>query len=149
MIGVLFTKISKIILSSTTALALALAVGNTPQANAAKTDHINVNESDLTENDEISAMIDWSGNVYLTRNVYSNVIGSNNIFTDSPTITNRAGNPGTVVFRIVDGKGNIIAKSGYVDPGTSVKLGPIPAFSGTYTIQASAEVTGTYNIAVD
>ena len=76
-------------------------------------------------------------------------MGSNNVFKDTPTITNVANNPGTAKFRIVNGSGVVIVESGYVDPGKSTKLGPIPAFSGTYTLQATVEKTGYYNIKVD
>lgn len=147
--GVLLMRTCKILLSSATALALSLAVGNSTQVNAATAENVDMIENTINENHEIVPLINWSGNAYLTKNKWSNVIGSNNIFRDSPTITNRAGNPGTVKFRIVNSKGNIIAESGYIASGKSVKLGPIPASAGTYTIQGNAEVTGTYNIAVD
>lgn len=152
-------KLNKIVLSSVIGLTLALPVGNSHQANAATTEQaeMNVNTDALTEvngvaindNTVIVPLVDWSGNAYLTRNVWSTVMGSNNIFKDTPTITNVANNPGTAKFRIVNGNGVVIAESGYVSPGSSTSLGPIPAFSGTYTLQANVEVTGYYNIKVD
>jgi len=162
-------KLSKIVLSSAATLALALAVGNAPQANASTPENTSVNtatpentsvntatpevtdvnESTINEDIGIVPAINWTGNSYLTRNVWSNVVGSNNVFRDTPTVYNWAGNPGEAVFRIVDGNGDIVATSGYVKPGSSTKLGPIPAFSGTYTLQASVEKTGTYTIKID
>jgi len=148
-------KLSKIALSSMAALALALAVSSAPQEKAAMTENTDateitdVIESPINDNIAITPRINWTDSAALTKNVWGNVIGSNNIFRDTPTITNWAGNPGEAVFRIVDGSENIIAESDYVKPGKSTKLGSIPAFSGTYTLQAMVEKTGNYTIEID
>lgn len=142
-------KLSKIVLSSAAALSLALAVGNTSQADAATTANTDVNVSTVNENHEIMPLINWTGNAYLAKGIWTNVTGSNNFFKDTPEVTNKAGNPGTVKFRILDGKGNVVDTSGNVAVGASVKLGPIKAFAGNYTIQAYTDTAGTYSITVD
>lgn len=105
----------------------------------------------VTENDtRIQPRVNWTGKARLGLNVYYNVTSSNNIFPDTPTITNHAGNPGKIKVRIVNSKGKIVAGPKEVAAGKSVKLGQIPAFSGTYTLQAMAlSKAGSYTISID
>lgn len=147
-------KLNKIVLSSVIGIALTLPVGSLTKADSIEQEKLNetkaIEGTNLEKEDTIIVpYVDWSGNAYLTRNVWTNVTASNNVFTDTPTVTNVAGNPGTAKFRIVNGRGDVILESGYVDPGKSTSIGPIPAFSGTYTLQAVVEKTGTYNIKIN
>lgn len=98
-----------------------------------------------TENSEqIEPRINWSGSAYLTANVYSNIVTSNNVFPDNPKVINDANNPGTVLIRVKSSTGEIIGNVKRVAPGQSVTLDTIPAMSGTYVIQGQAGVSGNY-----
>lgn len=98
-----------------------------------------------TENSEqIEPRINWSGSAYLTANVYSNIVTSNNVFPDNPKVISDANNPGTVLIRVKSSTGKIIGNVKRVAPGQSVTLDTIPAMSGTYVIQGQAGVSGNY-----
>jgi len=131
----------KTIIISCLSLSIFGAMGTT-NANAAE---LVVNESG-----EIRPYISWSGNAYLTTKAYSNVTSSNNIFTDSPVVTNASGNKGTIKVKVVNEKGEQVGGVKEVAPGKSVRLDKIPFGSGTYTIKAQAvDKEGTYLISID
>ena len=54
------------------------------------------------------AGLSWSGSTYLTSGEWCNVISDNNFFNANVEVTNKTGNPGPVIVRIVDGKGNLL-----------------------------------------
>jgi len=102
------------------------------------------------ESGEIRPLVNWSGSAYITTAAYSNVTSSNNIFKDSPTVTNSADSPGPIMVRVVKSTGEIIGNSKTIFRGKTVTLDPIPAFSGTYTLQAKAvNSSGYYYISID
>lgn len=97
------------------------------------------NAEELTSSDgEITPYVNWSGSAYLVTNAYSNVTSSNNIFADSPTVTNNVANAGSIKVRIVNSSGKQVGSVKEIGKGKSVVLDQIPAFSGTYTLQAIA-----------
>ena len=92
----------------------------------------------------------WSGSAYVSTSYWCNVTSSNNIFPDSPTVTNNANNPGNIIVRIVNQHGQQVGEIKNVAAGYSVTMDQIPAFSGTYTLQAMAVTTsGYYTISID
>lgn len=99
---------------------------------------------------EVSPRIYWKGTVTLNTAYYTTITDSNNIFTDSPLIESHINNPGTVFIRVIDENGQPIGSTARLVAGNSVRLGPIPAFSGTYTIQAWAQTaSGSYTFTID
>lgn len=48
------------------------------------------------ENTDIQPRVNWTGKARLGTSVYYNVTSSNNIFRDSPKVTNHSGNPGRI-----------------------------------------------------
>ena len=107
-------------------------------------------KSGLEKTEDIRPLVNWSSTAYLTLDDYSNVTSSNNLFADSPTVTNSSSNPGPIMVRIVNSKGQIIGSPKTILTGRSVKLDEIPAFSGTYTLQAKAYTkAGHYFISID
>lgn len=100
---------------------------------------------------EIQRRVNWSGSAYISDTAYTNVTSSNNLFNDKPEVTNQAGNSGTLSFRIVNSKGEIVGSAKSCAVGSSVKMDEIPYNSGTYTLQAKAG-TGKadyYSIKID
>jgi hypothetical protein len=124
------------------AAVLTFALGSTAGATAAPAKEQN-------SNDEVRILVSWSGTAYLTKNAFSNITSSNNIFRDAPTVTNGADSPGNVTVRIKNSDGKQVGSEKTIAPGKSVKLDTIPAFSGTYTLQGKGSVTGTYSITID
>lgn len=99
---------------------------------------------------EIRPLVNWSSTAYLTLNAYSNVTSSNNLFADRPLVTNSASNPGPIMVRVVNSNGQVIGSPKTILTGQSVRLDQIPAFSGTYTLQAQAyRSAGYYFISID
>lgn len=109
------------------------------------------NAEELTSSDgEITPYVSWSGSAYLVTDVYSNVTSSNNIFPDSPTVTNNVSNAGSIKVRIVNSSGKQVGSAKEIRKGKSVVLDKIPAGSGTYTLQAKAiDKEGRYLISID
>lgn len=107
--------------------------------------------AELLYNDSVAMpLINWDGDPYLVTTRYVDITTSNNIFRDSPKVTNSARNPGAIYVRILNADGAVISPVKYVAPGQIVTMDQILAFSGTYTVQAkAANVEGTYHIAVD
>ncbi|EJQ42767.1 hypothetical protein IEQ_05146 [Bacillus cereus BAG6X1-2] len=106
--------------------------------------------SSESESKEIKPYVNWSGSAYLTTSAYSNVTSSNNIFNDRPTVTNYAGNKGSIKVRVVDSSGKQIGGVKEIAKGKSVKLDSIPWNSGTYTLQAKAiSSNGSYSISIN
>lgn len=107
-------------------------------------------ETDTPYTEEEIEEVNWSGQAYVPTGHYVNITSSNNIFTDTPTITNGSNNPRIIFVRIVNSAGAVVAGPLAVEPGHSVQLGPIPWNSGIYTLQAMAmEVAGDYFITID
>lgn len=99
---------------------------------------------------DIQPLVNWSSTAYLTLGAYSNVTSSNNLFADRPLVTNSASNPGPIMVRVVNSKGQVIGSPKTILTGQSVRLDQIPAFSGTYTLQAQAYTrAGYYSISID
>ena len=51
----------------------------------------------------VQPRVKWTGDARLGTSYYYNVTSSNNIFSDSPTVTNYAGNPGSIRVRTTVG----------------------------------------------
>lgn len=99
------------------------------------------------ENTDIQPRVNWTGKARLGTSVYYNVTSSNNIFRDSPKVTNHSGNPGRIKVRIINSKGEQVGKAKEIKAGSSVRMDRIPALSGTYTLQAKAlDKEGSYTI---
>ena len=78
------------------------------------------------------------------------VTSSNNIFPDSPKVTNYDSNPSTIKVRILNSNGAQVGETKSIAPGQTVRLDRIPAFSGTYTLQACPDGdSGYYTISID
>ena len=80
---------------------------------------------------------------------WCNVTSSNNLFPDSPKVTNDASNPCSIKVRIVNEAGAVVGKEKEVEVGKSVTMDKIPALSGTYTLQAYSETAGNFTISID
>ncbi len=132
---------------TTLLLSMAILGGTSLGSESVSAAEIDTNSG--SEEHTIMPYINWNGATYLTTGNYSNVATSNNLFPDSPTVTNGTGNPGTITVRVVGSNGAQIGKTKTIKAGKSVQLDRIPALSGTYTIQAKASKAGTYNISVD
>lgn len=102
------------------------------------------------QENEIQPRVNWTGTAYLSKGKWCNVTSSNNIFPDKPQVTNASGNKGTIEVRIINEKGEIVGSKKTIKVGKTVTLDNIPAFSGTYTLQAKAiDKSGTYTISID
>lgn len=110
----------------------------------------NSTEINKEENNVIQPRVDWTGRARLNTDVFYNVTSSNNIFRDSPKVTNHSGNPGRIKVRIINSSGKQVGKAKEIKAGSSVKMDRIPALSGTYTLQAKAlDKAGSYTITID
>ncbi len=98
---------------------------------------------------QIQPHVNGSGTVYLAANQWCNVTSSNNVFPYKPKITNDASNPCYIKLRIVNEVGEVVGKEKEVEAGKSVTMDNIPAFSGTYTLQAYSEKEGNFTISID
>lgn len=106
-------------------------------------------ELSINEENIIQPRVNWTGNARLSTDGYYNVTSSNNIFRDSPKVTNHAGNPGTIKVRIINGNGKQVGNTKGIKAGKTVTMDQIPAFSGTYTLQAKAiSKAGSYTITI-
>ena len=104
----------------------------------------------VDEENVIQPRVKWTGKARLGTKVYYNVTSSNNIFKDSPKVTNHAGNPGAIKVRIVNSDGKQVGATKEIAAGKTVTMDSIPAFSGTYTLQAMAlDKEGSYTITID
>lgn len=107
-------------------------------------------ETNVDTNKDVQPRVKWTGKARLGTGVYYNVTSSNNIFADSPKVTNHAGNPGKIRVRVINSKGEQVGSTKDIKAGSSVRLDKIPAFSGTYTLQAKAlDKSGSYTITID
>lgn len=110
----------------------------------------NQTETNINEENVVQPRVNWTGNARLSTDGYYNVTSSNNIFKDSPKVTNHAGNPGTIKVRIINGNGKQVGSTKEIKVGKTVTMDQIPAFSGTYTLQAKAvSEAGSYTITID
>lgn len=128
-------------------LAVVMACSTT-SAFAASTD-VEIPESSQSQPVIVQPRIYFNGTARLTAGKWCNVTSSNNFFADDPLVTSNANNPGAVSLRVVNANGAQIGSTKKVSPGKSVRLDEIPAFSGTYTIQAYTEVGGVYTFVID
>lgn len=133
-------SISAIVLAST------LMLGTTVPASAVSQI---TNESVYRSSESVQPRINWTGVATLSKNEWCNIVGENNIASDSPTVFSYANNPAAVTLRVVDSDGQIVGRSKTVYPGHSVTLDRIPWYSGTYTIQGCAQVDGNFTFKVD
>ena len=133
----------KIIIASCLSLSI-LGVSTAPSiANAEKL-------TGESESVEITPIVNWSGQAYLTTSAYSSVTSSNNVFNDRPTVTNGTGSPGPIKVKIVNADGKQVGTVKEVGKGKSVKLDTIPWNSGTYTLRAMAvNKDGQYTISIN
>ena len=129
-------------------LAMIMAFSMSATAFAAEVSEPVIKEAPVTE-ETVTPRIYWNGTAILNTTNYENITSSNNIFKDSPVVTSNANNASYVYIRVIDGDGAQIGSTKIVWPGKSVTLDAIPAFSGTYTIQGKAGVSGTYTFNVD
>lgn len=83
-------------------------------------------------------MIDWRDSVYLTPYSWNNIAYDNNLFGEYIDVTNKGDNIDSIWVRIQDEDGNVICGPTWIQSGTTATLGRVPAFSGTYTIQAKS-----------
>jgi len=99
---------------------------------------------------EIQPRVKWSGNAYITTTGFSNVTSSNNIFNDSPRVTNDSGNSGSILVKVVNANGYQVGKTKEIAKGKTVTLDKIPWNSGTYTLKAKAITkNASYRITID
>ena len=99
------------------------------------------------QKDDITTL-DWNGTTYLQEDEWGNIIADNNIFNVDIKVTNKEGNPGSIVVMIVDGKGNKIEDEVTVDVGTTVTYNDLPWKSVTYVVMAKASVSGSHEFHV-
>ena len=59
------------------------------------------------QKDDITTL-DWNGTTYLQEDEWGSIIADNNIFNVDIKVTNKEGNPGSIVVMIVGEKGNKI-----------------------------------------
>lgn len=98
----------------------------------------------------VQPRVNWTGVAYVSKAYWCNITSSNNLFPDSPLVTNHAGNPGEIKVRIINEDGKQVGETKTVKAGKSVRMDQIPAASGTYTLQAKATKTnGNYTITID
>ncbi len=131
------------------AMIIICSIAVTPMTvTAAKADQQNIQPEQVPISQR---RVNWSGSAYISDASYTNVTSSNNLFNDRPEVTNSAGNSGTLSFRIVNYKGEIVGSAKSCAVGSSVKMDEIPFNSGTYTLQAKAATgkAGNYSIKID
>lgn len=136
---------NKIIISSVLVSTILLGASVTTFAS-------NSNDSlnNSVESIEKGAKVKWKGTAYLSKGNWCNVTSSNNIFPDSPKVTNYGSNPSTIKVRILNSNGAQVGETKSIAPGQTVRLDRIPAFSGTYTLQACPDGdSGYYTISID
>ena len=136
---------NKIIISSVLVSTILLGASVTTFAS-------NSNDSlnNSVESIEKGAKVKWKGTAYLSKGNWCNVTSSNNIFPDSPKVTNYGSNPSTIKVRIINSNGAQVGETKSIAPGQTVRLDRIPAFSGTYTLQACPDGdSGYYTISID
>ncbi|MGG2114185.1 hypothetical protein ABFY60_28040 [Lysinibacillus pakistanensis] len=109
----------KVIIASCLSLSI-LGVSAAPIANAEEL------TGESPETIEVTPFIDWSGKAYLVTGAYTNVTSSNNIFSDSPLVTNVLGNKGSIKVRVMNEKGAQVGTVKTIAVGKSVKLDSIP-----------------------
>lgn len=131
-------------------MGLCVAMSATPVTTfAAEMPYQNIEANETIEK-AAQPRVNWTGKARLGMVVYYNVTSSNNIFRDSPKVTNHAGNPGKIRVRIINSKGEQVGAVKDIAAGKSVTMDKIPALSGTYTLQAKAlEKEGSYTITID
>lgn len=130
------------------ALALCLTQVLPMEVSAATT----TPESNVTnfEGENVDPHFHWNDTVTLTITAWSNLTSYNNLFADSPTVTNHANSDGDLKVRVIDGNGNVIVSETTVPAGESVTLAKIPATSGKCTFQAKAITRqGSFRIDID
>ncbi|WP_304681788.1 hypothetical protein [uncultured Clostridium sp.] len=136
---------NKIIISSVLVSTILLGASVTTFAS---TSNGSLNNS--IESIEKGAKVKWKGTAYLSKGNWCNVTSSNNIFPDSPKVTNYGSNPSTIKVRILNSNGAQVGETKSIAPGQTVRLDRIPAFSGTYTLQACPDGdSGYYTISID
>lgn len=123
--------------------------GESALANTKDSTSPEIQLAETNEEPVIVPYINWSGSAYISKDNWSNITSSNNFFKDSPKITNNSNNPGDLTVRVLNSKGAQVGSSKTVKLGKTVKLDQIPAFSGTYTIQAKSTKAGYHTIKVD
>ena len=89
------------------------------------------------------------GNAALTAGKWVNIMSSNNVFPDSPLVTNHSGNKGVIEVRILNQHWQQVGSIKSVGTGESVRMDQIPALSGNYTLQGRPVLSGTYTISID
>lgn len=117
----------------------------------------NVNAEGLTltngqesKTTEVRPLVNWTGDAYITTTGFSNVTSSNNIFSDSPRVTNASGNAGAIEVKIVDSLGEQIGKTYTIQKGKTVQMDKIPWNTGSYTLRAKAvSGNGSYTISIN
>lgn len=139
-------KIKNILLTS---MMIATLIMSSSAMAFATTSATNVSDGTAIASKEISPRIYWHGTAKLYTGSWANITSSNNIFPDSPTVTSDVNNAGYVNLRVMSSDGSQIGSMKTVYPGESVVLDRIPALSGTYTIQGSADPAGTYSFTID
>ena len=127
---------NKIIISSVLVSTILLGASVTTFAS---TSNGSLNNS--IESIEKGAKVKWKGTAYLSKGNWCNVTSSNNIFPDSPKVTNYGSNPSTIKVRILNSNGAQVGETKSIAPGQTVRLDRIPAFSGTYTLQACPDLS--------
>lgn len=129
-------------------ITIICAISIAPMTAVAKSDVQNFQQEQVPIS---RRRVNWSGTAYISDASYTNVTSSNNLFNDRPEVTNNAGNSGTLSFRIINSKGEIVGSSKSCAVGSSVRMDEIPFNSGTYTLQAKAGSgkAGNYSIKID
>ena len=142
-------KKNKFILLST--LALTLSSSPVVFANSAGSNEFiePIDTSVFYETSKIEPRVNWMGNAALTAGKWVNIMSSNNIFPDSPLVTNHSGNKGVIEVRILNQHWQQVGSIKSVGTGESVRMDQIPALSGNYTLQGRPLLSGTYTISID
>lgn len=137
---------NKIIMVS--ALACSLLLGTVATTFASSKSGQSLNQS--IESSKKETRVKWKGKAYLATGYWCNVTSSNNVFKESPKVTNHTSNPSEIKVRILNGRGALVGETKTIGVGETVQLDQIPAFSGTYTLQAYTEgMSDDYLISID
>lgn len=100
------------------------------------------------ESKSIQPRINFNSTVYLDCD-WKQITSSNNLFPDSPLVSNPSDNPGDFQLRVFNDSGVQVGSTKTVSRGTSIRLDQIPALSGYYSVECKASVSGEYHITID
>ena len=135
-----------------TGVVLAATLAAVPGTATASTLESDASVTQVTIVDDLpESRINYTGNTFLHPGLWLTVTTSNNLFPDSPMVTNHSVNPGAISVRIVSAlTHDVICSEMLLGRGDSGRTCRIPALSGEYAVQAMAMTTSAnYLISVD